>query len=179
MSKLTASLLIFLVAALPLRATTLVPADLGELSHDAIAIARGRVAAADARWTDDRRTIETLVTLEVDRYLKGDLGSTVQFRVPGGRLGRFRSVFVGAPSFQPDDRVVVFLGANGPSVPYLVGFSQGVYRLVPTRDGGWTVTPPAIGPSTAGTQPIVRGDVTRTTVPLADFESRVRALAAR
>jgi hypothetical protein len=73
----------------------------------------------------------------------------------------------------------VFLGASGPSIPHLVGFSQGVYRLVAARDGGWTVTPPPIAPSTAGAQPIVRGDVTRTTVPLADFESRVRALAAR
>jgi hypothetical protein len=76
-------------------------------------------------------------------------------------------------------RVVVFLGARGPSIPHLVGFSQGVYRLVAARDGGWTVTPPPIAASTAGAQPIVRGDVTRTTVPLADFESRVRALAAR
>src|SRR5262245_60719845 len=46
-------------------ATVIVPADLGELSHDARAIARGRVVAVDGRWTDDRRTIETIVTLEV------------------------------------------------------------------------------------------------------------------
>ena len=158
-------------------ATTLVPADLGELSHDAVAIARGRVVAADARWTDDRRSIETLVTLEVERYLKGDLGSTVQFLVPGGRLGRFQRVFVGAPNFAADDRVVVFLGASGPTIPHLVGFSQGVYRLVLDRDSGWMVTPPAMWPSTAGTQKVVRGDASRVPLALADFESRVRALA--
>jgi hypothetical protein len=40
--------------------------------------------------------------------------------------------------------VVVFLGARGPSVPYVVGFSQGVYRLVRSGDGStWLVTPPA------------------------------------
>src|SRR5690349_11681865 len=76
------------------RATTLVPADLGELSRDAVAIARGRVAAVDGRWTDDRRGIETIVTLQVDEYLKGDLGAALRFRVPGGLLGRFRSVVV-------------------------------------------------------------------------------------
>jgi len=175
MLKLTV-LLMLVAATWPVGATTIVPADLGELSRDAVAVARGRVAAADARWSEDRRAIETIVTLEVERYLKGDLGSTVQFRVPGGRLGRFRSVFVGAPAFAADDRVVVFLGANGPSIPHLVGFSQGVYRLVP-RDAGWIVTPPAMWPSSGGSQRVVRGSASRVPVALADFEARVRALA--
>src|SRR5471030_1063946 len=87
-----ALLLLFLIAllAVDLRATVLIPADLGELSRDALAIARGRVAAVDAQWTEDRGTIETIVTLEVESYLKGSLGSTLRFRVPGGELGRFR-----------------------------------------------------------------------------------------
>jgi hypothetical protein len=173
----TILVLALLLAAPPVGATTLVPADLGELSHDAVAIVRGRVVAADARWTDDRRSIETLVTLEVERYLKGDLGSTVQFLVPGGRLGRYQRVFVGAPAFSADDRVVVFLGANGPTIPHLVGFSQGVYRLVLARDTGWMVTPPGIWPSTGGSQKILRGDSSRVPMALADFESRVRSLA--
>src|SRR5262249_14051367 len=171
MSKLIPLLLIVSLSTAA-QATVLVPSDVGELAHDAVAIARGRVVAADARWTDDRRTIETLVTLEVEAYLKGDLGPTVQFLVPGGRLGRFRSVFVGAPAFAADERVVVFLGARGPSIPHLVGFSQGVYRVV--RAGGSdVVTPPPVWPSTT----VVRGDASRTTPALADFEQRVRALA--
>jgi hypothetical protein len=170
MSKLIPSILIVLLST-GARATVLVPADIGELAHDAVAIARGRVVAADARWTDDRRTIETLVTLEVETYLKGDLGSTVQFLVPGGRLGRFRSVFVGAPEFAPDDRVVVFLGARGPSIPHLVGFTQGVYRIV-RASGGDVVTPPPVWSSAN----LVRGDASRTTPALADFERRVRTL---
>jgi hypothetical protein len=104
-------------AAVSARATVVVGADLGELARDARAIARGRVVAVDAQWTADRRTIETLVTLEVESYLKGALGGTVQFLVPGGSLGRFRSIVVGAPEFSVDERVVVFLGAQGPSIP--------------------------------------------------------------
>src|SRR5439155_17550871 len=128
-----AVLLFLFCIAVPSSATTIVPADLGALSHDAIAIVRGRVAAVDGRWTDDRRTIETIVTLDVDEYLKGDLGRAVQFRVPGGLLGRFRSIVVGAPRFAVDDRVIVFLGSRGPMIPFIVGFSQGIYRVV--RDG--------------------------------------------
>src|SRR5476649_1108731 len=170
------SCVLMALAAAP-RATVIVPADLGELSREALAIVRGRVAAVDARWTEDHRTIETIVTLEAEGYMKGAFGPTVQFRVPGGELGRFRSIVVGAPQFAVDQHVVVFLGAHGPSVPYILGFSQGVFRLVRAMDNsGWLVTPPANMPS-AATVPIVRGDPSRRALPLDDFERRVRSLA--
>ena len=165
--------------ALPARATVLIPADLGELSRDALAIARGRVAALDAQWTEDRGTIETIVTLEVESYLKGRLGSTLRFRVPGGELGRFRSVVVGAPAFAVDQRVVVFLGARGPSVPHVLGLSQGVFRVSRAADNsGWLVTSPVLMPAAAGVASrVVRGDPARRALPLGDFEQTVRALA--
>jgi hypothetical protein len=159
-------------------ATIVVPADLGELSRDARAIVRGRVAAVQGQWTEDRLTIETIVTLEVEDYLKGSFGTTVQFRVPGGELGRYRKVVVGAPEFVVDQHVVVFLGATGPMIPYVLGFNQGVYRLVPSDDRtGWMVTPPAMLPAAGAGTPIVRGDVTRKPLPLTEFAARVRALA--
>jgi hypothetical protein len=171
-----AFLILALVAGTPAaRATVLIGADVGELAHDAIAIARGRVAAVDAQWTDGRRSIETIVTLDVDTYLKGSLGPSVQFRVPGGTLGRYRSIVVGAPAFEVNEQVVVFLGARGPVVPYVLGFSQGVYRVV-AESSGWVVTPPAMLPA-AGRTTIVRGDRSRARLPLGEFEQRVRALA--
>lgn len=166
-----------LAVAATVDATVVVPADLGELTRDARAIVRGRVIALDARWTEDRRTIETIVTLEVESYLKGPLGQTLQFRVPGGELGRFRSITVGAPEFALNERIVVFLGATGPSIPYVLGLSQGVFRMVRAADG-WAVTPPPALPSAAGSVRIVRGDASRRPLPLMDFEQRVRALAA-
>ena len=173
----TSLALCMLVGLSPLaRATVIVPADLGELARDAQAIVRGRVASVEARWTDDRRAIESIVTLDIESTLKGSFGADVQFRVPGGQLGRFRSLVVGAPAFRVDDRVVVFLVAWGPSVPYVVGMSQGVFRVVAAQGGGWLVTPPALLPAVAGTVPIVRGDPNRRPLPLGDFEQRVRAL---
>ena len=176
--RTTTLLLCVLAMTSSARATVIIPADLGELSRDALAIVRGRVAAIDARWTEDRGTIETIVTLEVESYLKGALGQVVRFRVPGGELGRFRSIVVGAPEFAVDQHVVVFLGAHGPTVPHVVGFNQGVYRLVRAADdSSWLVTPPANLPAAGGSVRIVRGDVNRRPLPLADFEQRVRALA--
>src|SRR5216684_4522086 len=135
MRTLLTSFLLLALAATA-RATVIIPADLGELSRDALAIVRGRVARIDATWTEDRGTIETIVTLEVERYLKGAFGQMVRFHVAGGELGRFRSIVVGAPEFVVDQHVVVFLGAHGPTVPHIVGFNQGVYRLVRTDSAG-------------------------------------------
>src|SRR6516165_3226082 len=145
-----------LLYALPVRATVVIPADLGELSRDALAIARGRVAALDAQWTEDHGTIETMVTLEVESYLKGSLGSTLRFRVPGGELGRFRSIVVGAPEFAVNQRIVVFLGARGPSVPHVLGLNQGVFHVSRAADNsGWLVTSPVMMPATAGNVRVV------------------------
>lgn len=169
----------FAAGMAPLRATVVVGTDLAELTRDARTIARGRVVSAEGQWSDDHRRIETLVTLEVDSYLKGPLGATLQFRVPGGELGRYRNLFVGAPEFASDERVIVFLNARGPTVPYVLGLNQGVFRIARSIDGSrWIVIPPpALPPATAATR-LVRGDPSRTPMPLADFEQQLRALVA-
>ena len=184
MTKLVPAFIMIAALTTTARATVVLPADLGVLTRDARSIPRGRIVSVESRWTESRRGIETLVTLEAETYLKGDLGPTVQFRVPGGQLGRFRSITVGAPQFAIGQRVIVFLGAHGPSVPFVLGLGQGVFRLARSADG-WTVTPPPVLPTagpTAGARParpirIVRGDPQRIATPLAEFERRVRALA--
>ena len=163
------------VAGAAARATVFLSSDVSELSRDAIAIARGHIVAVDAQWKDGRRGIETLVTLETESYLKGNLGSLVQFRVPGGSLGRFRSVVVGAPQFSVGQRVILFLGSRGPTIPYVLGMSQGVFRLVQSPAGEWMVTPPPIMPAADG--PIVRGNLSLQPAPLGEFERQVRAFA--
>ena len=156
-------------------ATVLVPADLGTLAREARAIVRGRVIAVTSRPTEDRRGIETLVTMQVDARIKGSLGEAVTFRVPGGRVGRYRSLVIGAPDFSPDEQVVVFLDYQGPSLPYILGLSQGVYRVT-LAGGQWMVTPPAIVDD-GRPQRIVRGDPGRRPWVLGAFEREVRALS--
>jgi hypothetical protein len=169
-------LVITLVMFARAHATVLLPTDLADLARDARTIARGRVVAVDAQVSDDRREIETVVTLEVDEYLKGPLGTTLQFRVPGGRVGRYRRIYVGAPEFSIDQSVIVFLAVSGPSFPYIVGLGQGVFRLTPSGDGsGWVVQPPPLLPSAGAAIDVRRGDPRRVPMPLRQFEARVRA----
>jgi hypothetical protein len=175
--RLVVSCAVFLLSA-RVQATVLVPASMGELAREAGAIVRGRVVAAEARFTPDRRAIETLVTIDAEATLKGSLGTIVQFLVPGGTLGRYRSLFVGAPSFIAGQHIVVFLGWNGPSYPYVLGLSQGLFRVQADGDNGWCVTPSPITAPLSGTATVVRGDPARRPMPLADFEQLVRALVA-
>jgi hypothetical protein len=145
------------------------------LSREAATIVRGRVVATDARWAAASRAIETVVTLEVEAALKGNAGTLVRFRVPGGVVGRSRQVIIGAPRFALEQRVIVFLAAVERDEPHLVGFSQGVYRVEPSPSG-LQVTPPLVTASLSGR--IVRGDPARRPLALGEFERQVRALVA-
>ena len=95
--------------------------------------------------------------------------------MPGGRLGRYRSLVVGAPSFDAGQQVVVFLGAAPPAMPYVLGLSQGVFRIA-RGTAGLVVTPPAVMPVSGGAaNGLTRGDLSRRPLALAEFEQRVRA----
>src|SRR5436309_7105560 len=111
-----------------LRATVVLPAEFREIVAGSQIIVYGRIAEVKPEWSDDRSRIDTIVTVEAGSYLKGGPGDTVTFRVPGGQIGRYRNVMVGAPSFQPGEEAVLFLSASGPSVAHVFGLSQGVFR---------------------------------------------------
>jgi hypothetical protein len=164
------------LAPLLAEATVVLPLDFRQLTGKATAIVHGRVVALASQWATDRHGIETMVTVQVTSYLKGDFGAQMTFRVPGGTIGRFRSVTVGAPVFREGEEVVVFLGAPGPAIPYVVGFNQGVYRVsVDQASGARLVMPPVMG-DVATPTPIVRGNPSRRPVPLAQFEAQVRSM---
>ncbi len=162
------------LTAVTMRATVVVPFDLVDLAGGARAIVQGRVASVEPRWTAGRRQVETLVRLEATGYLKGDLGRELIFKVAGGDLGTYRTVVVGAPRFVVGDEVVLFLGADGPSIPHVLGLGQGVFRVVTDRQGRRLVVPP---PLLRGTTPqrVTRGDALRGPTGLDAFAGAVRA----
>lgn len=173
-------------AATRLGATIVVPADFAELTVEAGAIAHGRIVRVEARQ-DDRLRVERLVTLQVLEYFKGGWGNVVQFRVPGGTLGRYQTVMIGAPDFAEGDEVVLFLAArpddnrDRPARPYVVGMHQGVYRVIADQSTGRRmVTPPLVlGAGVEGTpSPTKRGDVNRVPVELREFQGRIAAALA-
>jgi hypothetical protein len=172
------ALLALLLCAVPMHATVLVSADFRELVADAQAIVHGKVIALTPQWVDDRRSIETLVTLDVQASLKGAAAGEVSFRIPGGQMGPYRTFLAGAPVFAEGDEVVVLLAARGPAIPHLVGFSQGVFRVAAADSGERVVVPLALMPTAAAPVRLVRGDPSRRPASLAAFTQQVRQLAA-
>jgi hypothetical protein len=156
-------------------ALSLAPMTFEQLVDEATAVVYARVGDVRGRWTADRRGIESVVTLDALRYLKGDLGHDVALRLPGGEAGGMMHVLPGAPVLREGDLVVAFLGSRGPSVPTLVGLSQGLFRVVIDRQSGSAhVTPPPLKGSVAGR--IIRGAADRHTLTLDAFATEVRAL---
>ena len=156
-------------------AITVVPMTFEQLVGESDAVVYARVSEVKGQWTSDRRSIESVVTLETLRYLKGDWGRSVLVRLPGGEAGGRISVLPGAPQLREGDLVVLFLDSRGPSIPTVLGLTQGVFRVIPDpRTGVPMVTPPPLKASEAGR--IVRGAADRRTLTVDAFAAAVRDL---
>jgi hypothetical protein len=160
------------------RATVLIPAEFREVVHGSEIIAYGRITAAEPEWSDNRRQINTVVTLAVGTYLKGSAGETITFRVPGGKIGRYRSTTIGAPSFAEGEEVVLFLVRRDGMPIHVFGLNQGVFRVrLDDRTQQRMVIPPLLARGT-GPEAVIRGSAARRTVALESFGAQVRAVMA-
>jgi hypothetical protein len=172
--------LFFVCLSVAVHATVILPIEFRELVATAPLIVHGQVADVRAGWADGRRSVETFVTIAVTEYLKGDMGERMTFRVPGGQLGRYRTIFVGAPEFSEGDEVVLFLKHSGASYPYIIGLSQGAFRVVPEAGTGrrMVTTPIVMGKGGDAAERIIRGDVARKPLPIDAFRDAVRQVLA-
>jgi hypothetical protein len=166
-------LLLLLVggAATATHAMVVVPAEFNEMVASSQTIVHGRVVDVRPYETAGRRTIETLVTVQVVEALKGDAGSTVHFKLPGGQVGRYRRVMIGVPQSAPGDEVVLFLKGSAPAVPMPFGLTQGFYRVNRDASGRPMVMPPV------SSERMVRGDPARRPITLETFITLVRSVA--
>jgi hypothetical protein len=162
-------------------ATVLVPAEFSEIVRGSQIIAYAKVVDVRPEWVDGRRWIDTVVTAEVVSSLKGSAASTITFKVPGGRLGRYRTVVVGAPVFAAGDEAVLFLKTRGDELPDIFGLNQGVFRVViDSRTGQRMVVPPPVMKADASAEPerVVRGAPDRRPMAFDAFGARVLQVMA-
>jgi hypothetical protein len=163
-----------------IEATVLLPAEFREIVNGSEVIAYGRVVDTTVEEGADRSRVETLVTLRVDTYLKGGPGETIVFKVPGGQVGRYRTIMVGAPMLSPGDEAVVFLNVRGAERPALFGLNQGLFRVrIDSRTRRRIVVPPAIMARGDATEVVVRGSTARRSVPLEFFGAQVQSVLAQ
>lgn len=130
-------LLLLLTLVRAAAALTLLPATLDDLIGRAARVDLGRVVEVESAWTDDRRTIESRVTLELLESLKGAPATRVTFAVPGGTAGGLTVAIPGVPVLREGDVLVVFLAPSTVTLPRPVGLSQGLLRVQADAAGQW------------------------------------------
>ena len=125
-------------------------------------IVHARVVDVRSQWVDGRRRIESVVTVEVLTPFKGGERRTLEFRVPGGQIGRYRSMMVGAPSFSLGEEAFLFLSGREQRCPLVFGLNQGVFpdqagsRVRPARRGAAPLMA-----SSESREAVMRGSPTR------------------
>ena len=154
-------------------ATTVAPLSFEQLVNESASVVYGRVMDVRPQWTADRRFIESVVSVDIIRGMKGSASGRISFTTPGGQVGNFVNVIPGAPAFASGDTAVFFLTARGPRLPVTTGLTQGVYRVQrDARSGEALVMPPIVDAPGR----IVRGAAARKPTSLAAFEATVRAI---
>src|SRR5688572_16955826 len=103
MRALSVSLALTVGCLSTLTATVILPADFREIVAGSQIIVHGRVIDVRSEWMDDRSRMESYVTVESATLYRGSPASTLTFRTPGGQVGRYKSVMVGAPEFRVGD----------------------------------------------------------------------------
>ena len=111
------------------------------------------------------RTLRKKLICDWDRLPAASMASTSRVLVPGGTLGRYRTIVSGAPQFTAGEEVVLFLGGRAPALPYVVRLGEGVFRVQQDpRTGERLVTRQPILGQSAEWARVVRG--TRRTAPM-------------
>ena len=113
--------------------------DVQELRKASEAVVHARVSGLNSYWDSSHRMIFTDVTLEVKRRLHGLAGAELVVRVPGGTVDGYTAEMPGAPEFDLDEEVVLFVSRWKDGAAMVTGYSQGKARVVRDQIGNETL----------------------------------------
>ena len=178
MRKILAALICGFAACAAAYATSLARMSLEQLTSAADAIAQVECVSASATWQDG--AIWTRSTFRVVETLKGDLGTEVTVRLPGGRVGHLTATVDGAPRFFPGEEAIVFLARTRSGDYSVAGWVEGTFRVErDARTGRRSVTQEssAFAVFDLATRQFRSAGIRR--MPIEEFRARVVAAMAR
>ena len=189
--RVAASLATLFISAAIGSAMMVAPPAFPELVERAEAIVRATVTdvRAEEFESPQGRGVRTLVTLRVDRTLKGAAGNTVTLTLLGGTVGGRALRIAGMPQFHVNDRQILFITGNGRVLCPLVGITHGRYHVrtdaatgrdYVARDNGVPLTSEddvALPLSAAGV--VMRLQSPAEALTPADFEARISAVLSQ
>ena len=170
---LLACLLIALIAP-ALRATSVVPMSVEQLTTAAQTVVEGRALEQWSQWDTSEHLIYTYTRFAVTSKLKGSSPQSIVVRQMGGSAGGYTQIVSGVRHWQPGDEAVLFLRpsvANDGTMA-VVGLMQGNFRIVRAPDG--SVTAGNGVPSVSIMKDGSAATFTGSRMPLAELEQRVR-----
>lgn len=133
MRRLAAILLLSLLAAISLSATTLEKLSMDQLIERSTAIVRGTVL--DSYAMQRGSVIYTTYRVRVSQTLKGAAPSTIEISVPGGQMNGVRQSFSGSPRLDRGVEYVVFVWTSRSGINHTLGLAQGVFDVKPGANG--------------------------------------------
>ena len=117
------------------RCIVMLEMSLEEITSDADAVIRGRVAGQYSEWNENKTLISTVVTVDVLECFKGSPKEAVKMRLPGGEIGAVGQKAVGVPVFKTGDEAILFLGKND-GMWDLIGYGQGKFTIEKNDSSG-------------------------------------------
>jgi len=162
--------------AVPVGATVILPAEFREIVAGSEIILHGRVIDVRSEWVDGGSHIDSLVTIQPSTFYRGSPAATITFRTPGGQVGRYKSITVGAPEFRPGEEAVLFLRGGAPAIPSVFGLNQGVFRVRVDSRGQRTVILPPLMARGQAAETVVRGARERRLLSLDQFGAQLRSV---
>lgn len=116
-------------------ATVVVAKSFGDLCAEAELVFVGTVTKVEPRWRDaQRQAIETVVTFGDLTWLRGGPQPEIALVFGGGEMDGLREAVAGVPEFAVGERRILF-ARDGSYVSPVVGFNQGLFRVVDGADG--------------------------------------------
>ena len=136
-------------------ATTIVGMNERAIARAADAIVIGTIADIETVGGADG-SINTLVSVDVERTVKGRVGARVTLKQPGGQLGERGLWVAGSPQFVRGERQLLFLSAARDGTARTTALGLGQFTLAPHARTAETMAARRPGPETLGTRPVRR-----------------------
>ena len=128
---------LLLLGALQTQATIIQYKSFTDLVKESDAVVSGRVARIESKYSANKEDIYTFVTLDQVETLSGSYAaSTLTLRFLGGHVDNDMLHVEGSPNFKQNEKVIVFVHGNGRYMVPVVGWTQGVFRVVPDAATG-------------------------------------------
>lgn len=136
-------------------ATTIVGMTERALARAADAIVVGTIADIESVASPDG-AIATLVTVDVERAVKGRVAGRVTLKQPGGRVGDRGFWIAGSPTFRRGERQLLFLSAAGDGTARTTALGLGQFTLSPHPRTAEIMAERRPAARTLGTRPVRR-----------------------